>query len=70
MINDWIEHGITPLVDHAIFVFLKFISGVVPTINYVRAFQRARLCSAAVILDCVVGRDGSGTVFQTLLLIY
>lgn len=34
VVDDWIEHGITPMVDHAIFVFLKFISGVVPTINY------------------------------------
>ncbi|CAK0889167.1 unnamed protein product [Prorocentrum cordatum] len=32
--DDWIEQGITPRHDLALFVFLKFISGVVPTINY------------------------------------
>jgi len=34
VIQDWIEQGISPRHDLAIFVFLKFISGVVPTINY------------------------------------
>lgn len=34
VVNDWIEQGITPRHDLALFVFLKFISGVVPTINY------------------------------------
>eukprot|EP00928_Gymnodinium_smaydae_P087286 TRINITY_DN71564_c0_g1_i1.p1 TRINITY_DN71564_c0_g1~~TRINITY_DN71564_c0_g1_i1.p1 ORF type:complete len:358 (-),score=67.97 TRINITY_DN71564_c0_g1_i1:94-1083(-) len=34
VVQDWIENGITPRHDLAIFVFLKFISGIVPTINY------------------------------------
>lgn len=34
VVQDWIEQGITPRHDLALFVFLKFISGVVPTINY------------------------------------
>lgn len=34
VVQDWVEQGITPRHDLAIFVFLKFISGVVPTINY------------------------------------
>jgi ubiquitin-like-conjugating enzyme ATG3 len=34
VVDDWIEQGITPRHDLALFVFLKFISGVVPTINY------------------------------------
>ncbi|CAE8622116.1 unnamed protein product [Polarella glacialis] len=34
VVADWIEQGITPRHDLALFVFLKFISGVVPTINY------------------------------------
>eukprot|EP00405_Crypthecodinium_cohnii_P017744 CAMPEP_0206454988 /NCGR_PEP_ID=MMETSP0324_2-20121206/21477_1 /ASSEMBLY_ACC=CAM_ASM_000836 /TAXON_ID=2866 /ORGANISM="Crypthecodinium cohnii, Strain Seligo" /LENGTH=301 /DNA_ID=CAMNT_0053925591 /DNA_START=60 /DNA_END=965 /DNA_ORIENTATION=+ len=34
VVDGWLERGITPVVDNAIFVFLKFISGVVPTINY------------------------------------
>jgi len=34
VVNDWIEQGIEPRHDLALFVFLKFISGVVPTINY------------------------------------
>jgi len=34
VVNDWIEQGLTPRHDLALFVFLKFISGVVPTINY------------------------------------
>jgi len=34
IVDDWIEKGITPRVDFAMFVFLKFISGIVPTINY------------------------------------
>mmetsp|Transcript_107365 Transcript_107365/g.309102 ORF Transcript_107365/g.309102 Transcript_107365/m.309102 type:complete len:332 (+) Transcript_107365:152-1147(+) len=34
VVQDWIEQGITPRHDLAIFVFLKFISGIVPTINY------------------------------------
>lgn len=34
VVQDWIKDGITPRTDLALFVFLKFISGVVPTINY------------------------------------
>jgi len=34
VVQDWIEQGINPRHDLALFVFLKFISGVVPTINY------------------------------------
>jgi ubiquitin-like-conjugating enzyme ATG3 len=34
VVQDWIEQGITPRHDLALFVFLKFISSVVPTINY------------------------------------
>lgn len=34
VVQDWIEKGITPRHDLALFVFLKFISSVVPTINY------------------------------------
>lgn len=34
VIDDWIEQGLQPRHDLALFVFLKFISGVVPTINY------------------------------------
>lgn len=34
VVQDWIEQGIEPRHDLALFVFLKFISGVVPTINY------------------------------------
>ncbi|CAE7596452.1 ATG3 [Symbiodinium natans] len=34
VIQDWIEQGLTPRHDLALFVFLKFISSVVPTINY------------------------------------
>eukprot|EP00913_Durusdinium_trenchii_P013725 g12887.t1 len=34
VIDDWIEQGLTPRHDLALFVFLKFISSVVPTINY------------------------------------
>lgn len=34
VVQDWIQQGITPRHDLALFVFLKFISGVVPTINY------------------------------------
>jgi len=34
VVQDWIEQGIKPRHDLAIFVFLKFISGIVPTINY------------------------------------
>mmetsp|Transcript_94191 Transcript_94191/g.288140 ORF Transcript_94191/g.288140 Transcript_94191/m.288140 type:complete len:334 (-) Transcript_94191:90-1091(-) len=34
VVQDWIEQGIAPRHDLAIFVFLKFISGIVPTINY------------------------------------
>lgn len=34
VVQDWIDQGITPRHDLALFVFLKFISGVVPTINY------------------------------------
>merc|ERR1711924_32138 len=34
VVQDWVEQGIEPRVDHALFVFLKFISGIVPTINY------------------------------------
>jgi ubiquitin-like-conjugating enzyme ATG3 len=34
VVQDWIEQGMTPRHDLAMFVFLKFISGVVPTINY------------------------------------
>lgn len=34
VVQDWVEKGIEPRHDLAIFVFLKFISGIVPTINY------------------------------------
>mmetsp|Transcript_10384 Transcript_10384/g.30502 ORF Transcript_10384/g.30502 Transcript_10384/m.30502 type:complete len:314 (-) Transcript_10384:145-1086(-) len=34
VVQDWVDQGITPRHDLALFVFLKFISGVVPTINY------------------------------------
>jgi ubiquitin-like-conjugating enzyme ATG3 len=34
VVQDWVDQGITPRTDLAIFVFLKFISSVVPTINY------------------------------------
>merc|ERR1712100_514403 len=34
VVQDWVDQGITPRHDLAIFVFLKFISGIVPTINY------------------------------------
>jgi ubiquitin-like-conjugating enzyme ATG3 len=34
VVQDWIDQGIVPRHDLALFVFLKFISGVVPTINY------------------------------------
>lgn len=34
VVADWIEQGLTPRVDLALFVFLKFISSVVPTIDY------------------------------------
>lgn len=34
VVQDWIEQGIEPRHDLALFVFLKFISSVVPTINY------------------------------------
>jgi ubiquitin-like-conjugating enzyme ATG3 len=34
VVDDWVAQGKEPRVDLAIFVFLKFISGVVPTINY------------------------------------
>jgi len=34
VVGDWILQGLTPRVDLAMFVFLKFISSVVPTINY------------------------------------
>eukprot|EP00929_Paragymnodinium_shiwhaense_P067527 TRINITY_DN33978_c0_g1_i1.p1 TRINITY_DN33978_c0_g1~~TRINITY_DN33978_c0_g1_i1.p1 ORF type:complete len:313 (-),score=66.09 TRINITY_DN33978_c0_g1_i1:188-1126(-) len=34
VVKDWMEQGIDPRPDLALFVFLKFISGVVPTINY------------------------------------
>lgn len=34
VVGDWIDQGIDPRTDLALFVFLKFISGVVPTINY------------------------------------
>lgn len=34
VVADWIEQGIEPRHDLALFVFLKFISSVVPTINY------------------------------------
>jgi len=34
VVDDWIAQEIEPRVDLALFVFLKFISGVVPTINY------------------------------------
>jgi ubiquitin-like-conjugating enzyme ATG3 len=34
VVADWIQQGINPRHDLALFVFLKFISGVVPTINY------------------------------------
>lgn len=34
VVQDWQEQGIEPRVDLALFVFLKFISSVVPTINY------------------------------------
>jgi len=34
VVDDWVLQGITPRVDLALFVFLKFISSVVPTVNY------------------------------------
>eukprot|EP00931_Biecheleriopsis_adriatica_P115334 TRINITY_DN91140_c0_g1_i1.p1 TRINITY_DN91140_c0_g1~~TRINITY_DN91140_c0_g1_i1.p1 ORF type:complete len:333 (+),score=76.35 TRINITY_DN91140_c0_g1_i1:65-1063(+) len=34
VVQDWIEQGLNPRHDLALFVFLKFISSVVPTINY------------------------------------
>lgn len=34
VVDDWVRQGITPRVDLAMFVFLKFISSVVPTVNY------------------------------------
>jgi len=34
VVQDWVEKGIEPRHDLALFVFLKFISGIVPTINY------------------------------------
>lgn len=34
VVQDWVDQGIEPRTDLALFVFLKFISGVVPTINY------------------------------------
>jgi ubiquitin-like-conjugating enzyme ATG3 len=34
VVQDWLDQGIEPRHDLALFVFLKFISGVVPTINY------------------------------------
>mmetsp|Transcript_17226 Transcript_17226/g.49244 ORF Transcript_17226/g.49244 Transcript_17226/m.49244 type:complete len:313 (-) Transcript_17226:90-1028(-) len=34
VVQDWMEQGIMPRHDLALFVFLKFISGVVPTIDY------------------------------------
>lgn len=34
VVADWIAQDVKPRVDHALFVFLKFISSVVPTINY------------------------------------
>lgn len=34
VIRDWIEQGLQPRHDLALFVFLKFISSVVPTIDY------------------------------------
>lgn len=34
VVQDWMAQGITPRHDLALFVFLKFISGIVPTINY------------------------------------
>eukprot|EP00440_Ansanella_granifera_P064893 gb/GFBE01070363.1/.p1 GENE.gb/GFBE01070363.1/~~gb/GFBE01070363.1/.p1 ORF type:complete len:334 (+),score=67.31 gb/GFBE01070363.1/:1-1002(+) len=34
VVKDWIEQGLNPRHDLALFVFLKFISSVVPTINY------------------------------------
>lgn len=34
VVRDWIEQGLSPRPDLALFVFLKFISSVVPTINY------------------------------------
>mmetsp|Transcript_60237 Transcript_60237/g.143576 ORF Transcript_60237/g.143576 Transcript_60237/m.143576 type:complete len:313 (-) Transcript_60237:90-1028(-) len=34
VVDDWIEEGREPRHDLALFVFLKFISSVVPTINY------------------------------------
>jgi len=34
VVQDWVEQGMAPRHDLAIFVFLKFISGIVPTINY------------------------------------
>mmetsp|Transcript_4632 Transcript_4632/g.10209 ORF Transcript_4632/g.10209 Transcript_4632/m.10209 type:complete len:308 (-) Transcript_4632:100-1023(-) len=34
VVDDWIEQGRQPRHDLALFVFLKFISSVVPTINY------------------------------------
>jgi len=34
VVDDWIAEGLAPRVDLAMFVFLKFISSIVPTINY------------------------------------
>lgn len=34
VIDDWREQGLVPRHDLALFVFLKFISSVVPTIDY------------------------------------
>jgi len=34
VVDDWQENGVEVRPDLALFVFLKFISGVVPTINY------------------------------------
>jgi len=34
VVTDWIEQGVQPRVDLSLFVFLKMISSVVPTINY------------------------------------
>jgi ubiquitin-like-conjugating enzyme ATG3 len=34
VVQDWVDQGIEPRHDLALFVFLKFISGIVPTINY------------------------------------
>ena len=34
VIDDWIANDMKPRCDLALFVFLKFISSVIPTINY------------------------------------